>query len=188
MLRSVLSRSSLELTLAILKPHVVKASHALEAIRRIIVNNGFLIVESKTVRIPQQQVEHFYEEHKNKFFYNRLITSMTSGDCEVYVLAKHNAIQDWRQLMGPTKVFQAIFSHPDSLRGMYGLTDTRNATHGSDSKESAAREISIFFPDFSVSQWLKENEENCHSGVVKSDPTLIVQSGKAVGTERCASR
>uniref|UniRef100_A0A1B6JBJ8 Nucleoside diphosphate kinase n=1 Tax=Homalodisca liturata TaxID=320908 RepID=A0A1B6JBJ8_9HEMI len=188
MLSSVLSRSSLELTLAILKPHVVKASHALEAIHRIIENNGFVIVKSRTVRISQQQVEQFYEEHKNKFFYNRLITSMTSGDCEVYVLAKDNAIQDWRKLMGPTKVFQAIFSHPDSLRGMYGLTDTRNATHGSDSMESAAREISIFFPDFSVSQWLKENEESFQKEVIHSDQTSYIHSAGADKFQQSTSR
>jgi nucleoside-diphosphate kinase len=54
----------------------------------------------------------------------------------------------WRQLLGPTKVFKAIHSHPDSIRGLFGLTDTRNACHGSDSVESVAKEIKIFFPDF----------------------------------------
>lgn len=49
----------------------------------------------------------------------------------MHILAKVNAIQDWRQLMGPTKVYHTIFTHPDSIRGMFGLTDTRNATHGS---------------------------------------------------------
>jgi nucleoside diphosphate kinase len=49
----------------------------------------------------------------------------------VYILAKENAIAEWRKLMGPTKVYQAIYTHPDSIRGLYGLTDTRNATHGS---------------------------------------------------------
>lgn len=54
-----------------------------------------------------------------------------SGESEVHILAKVNAIQDWRQLMGPTKVYQTIFTHPDSIRGQFGLTDTRNAAHGS---------------------------------------------------------
>lgn len=49
----------------------------------------------------------------------------------MHILAKVNAIQDWRQLMGPTKVYHTIFTHPESIRGMFGLTDTRNATHGS---------------------------------------------------------
>nr|CAH7761486.1 unnamed protein product [Callosobruchus chinensis] len=73
---------------------------------------------------------------------------MTSGPCELMILTKENAIQEWRQLMGPTKVFKAQFDAPDSLRGQFGLSDTRNATHGSDSPESAMKEIEIFFPEF----------------------------------------
>lgn len=59
-----------------------------------------------------------------KFFF-------TSGPSDVYILARENAIKKWRELMGPTKVFEAKLSHPDSIRGKYGLTDTRNVTHGS---------------------------------------------------------
>lgn len=73
----------------------------------------------------------FYEEHKTKFFYRRLVEFMTSGPVEVLVLAKENAISDWRSLLGPTKVFKTVISHPDSIRGMFGLTDTRNVGHGS---------------------------------------------------------
>lgn len=54
----------------------------------------------------------------------------------------------WRQLLGPTKVFKAIYSHPESIRSLFGLTDTRNACHGSDSPESVAQEILKVFPDF----------------------------------------
>jgi nucleoside-diphosphate kinase len=51
-------------------------------------------------------------------------------------------------MLGPTKVYKALYSHPESIRGLYGLSDTRNACHGSDSTESAMKEILIFFPDF----------------------------------------
>jgi nucleoside-diphosphate kinase len=64
-------------------------------------------------------------------------------------LAKKEAIKDWRALLGPTKVFQTIFSHPESIRGQFGLTDTRNAGHGSDSETSALKEIIFFFPEYS---------------------------------------
>lgn len=60
--------------------------------------------------------------------------------------------------MGPTKVFKAIYSHPNSLRGLFGLTDTRNACHGSDSPESVRREIGIIFPDFRVDEWLAKGQ------------------------------
>lgn len=73
------------------------------------------------------------------------------------VLAGDNAIAKWRSLMGPTKVFKTIFSHPESIRGQFGLSDTRNACHGSDSTESAKREIGIFFPEFDANKWLNAN-------------------------------
>lgn len=55
--------------------------------------------------------------------------------------------------MGPTKVFKTIYTHPESIRGQFGLSDTRNAVHGSDSIESVEKEVKIFFPDFSISEW-----------------------------------
>lgn len=71
-------------------------------------------------------------------------------------MAGDNAIEKWRNLLGPTKVFKTTFSHPNSIRGQYGLSDTRNACHGSDSINAAAREISIFFPEFNTNEWLEE--------------------------------
>lgn len=55
--------------------------------------------------------------------------------------------------MGPTKVFKTLYSHPHSIRGQFGLSDTRNACHGSDSIESVEKEVKIFFPEFSISEW-----------------------------------
>ncbi|XP_072906329.1 nucleoside diphosphate kinase 6-like [Hemitrygon akajei] len=57
---------------------------------------------------------------------------MASGPMRAYILAQHDAVTRWRQLMGPTRVFRARFSAPYSIRGHLGLTDTRNTTHGSD--------------------------------------------------------
>jgi Nucleoside diphosphate kinase len=54
-----------------------------------------------------------------------------SGPSEINILARENAITKWRELLGPTKVYIARFSHPYSIRGMYGISDTRNAAHGS---------------------------------------------------------
>lgn len=56
---------------------------------------------------------------------------MCSGPSDVHVLANTDAITKWRKLLGPTKVFQSQYSAPDSIRGMFGLSDTRNAAHGS---------------------------------------------------------
>ncbi|XP_076272036.1 nucleoside diphosphate kinase 6-like [Rhynchophorus ferrugineus] len=154
--------TALQLTLAIIKPHVIKNPFSLEAIRNIIVSSNFKVVKSKRKHITPHEAEMFYEEHMHKFFYNRLITFMTSGPSDVYILAKENAIKDWRTLMGPTKVYKAQFEARESIRGKYGFTDTRNATHGSDSPETAKREIGIFFPEFDYEGWFKTEEPKFH--------------------------
>uniref|UniRef100_A0A8D2M7R6 Nucleoside diphosphate kinase n=1 Tax=Zonotrichia albicollis TaxID=44394 RepID=A0A8D2M7R6_ZONAL len=66
--------------------------------------------------------------------------------------------------MGPTKVFRARHSDPDSIRGAYGLTDTRNTTHGSDSPASASREIAFFFPEFDEQRWYEQEEPRLRRG------------------------
>ncbi|KAB0793672.1 hypothetical protein PPYR_13292 [Photinus pyralis] len=149
---------ALELTLAILKPHVIKNPHSLKSIRKLILTSNFKIVQSKRFTFDQEIAKTFYLDHKDKFFYNRLITFMTSGPSDLYILARENAIQEWRDLMGPTKTYKAQYEDPDTIRGEFGLSDTRNATHGSDSVESATREMKLLFPEFNVLKW-QENEE-----------------------------
>ncbi|NWQ81270.1 NDK6 kinase, partial [Columbina picui] len=89
-----------------------------------------------------------------------------SGPMWAYILAHENAIPLWRSLMGPTKVFRARNSVPDSIRGAYGLTDTRNTTHGSDSPASASREIAFFFPEFNERLWYEQEEPRLRCGRV----------------------
>lgn len=91
-----------------------------------------------------------------------------------------DAIQLWRTLMGPTRVFRARHVAPDSIRGSLGLTDTRNTTHGSDSVASARREIAAFFPDFSERRWYEEEEPQWRCGPVHYSP--------GAGTHRAAGR
>lgn len=68
---------SLELTFAIIKPHVIRNPIAHKGVHQVILDHSFRIVHSKLLRIDKSLAEHFYEEHKNKFFYNRLITFMS---------------------------------------------------------------------------------------------------------------
>ena len=101
---------SLSLTLAVLKPDLVLHPMHLAAVRRAIVENKFWVVRSNLLTLGRDQAEAFYAEHKGKFFHQRLVEHMTSGPCQPLILAKVNAIQDWRSLMGPTKVFQARYN------------------------------------------------------------------------------
>lgn len=143
----------MQLTLAILKPDLVQHPPNLRKVRKLIIDNGFLVVRSKIIHLPVSKAEQFYQEHEGKFFYNRLVTYMSSGKSQPLILFRQDAIQHWRNVMGPTKVFSTRFSHPDCIRGQFGLTDTRNSSHGSDSDETAAKEIKFFFPEFDLEAW-----------------------------------
>ena len=158
---------TLQLTLAILKPDVVSRPHIVNQIKQMIRDNGFYFINSRICYLPRSKAEEFYKEHEGRFFHNRLVTFMSSGQVSAHILAKHDAISSWRKLMGPTKVMKTIHEEPDSIRGIFGLTDTRNATHGSDSEENARREIGFFFPEFNIEEWYRTEEPLFREGNVK---------------------
>ncbi|KAF1494188.1 Nucleoside diphosphate kinase 6, partial [Pygoscelis antarcticus] len=165
---AVVGRSGrpLQLTLALLKPDAVAHPLVLEAVHETILSNRFLIVRAKKLRCGREESRRFYREHAGRFFYQRLVEFMASGPMWAYILAHENAVPLWRSLMGPTKVFRARNSVPDSIRGAYGLTDTRNTTHGSDSPASASREIAFFFPEFNEQLWYQQEEPRLRCGQV----------------------
>lgn len=159
----------LQLTLAVIKPDAVAHPVMLEALHQRILDNSFVVVRCKDLVWRRQDSERFYAEHSGRFFYQRLVEFMSSGPMRAYILAREDAIRHWRELMGPTKVFRARFTSPASIRAQFGLTDTRNTTHGSDSAESAQREISFFFPDFSAEEWMEKEEPLFRSGRIIYD-------------------
>lgn len=140
--------NGIQYTFAMLKPDVANNSIAREAILSIIKSNGFQIVRIKQTRMSLELAKEFYSEHRNKFFFQRLITFMSCSPIYAMILAKNDAIVSWRSLIGKAHVYKTIYSHPTCIRSKFGLTDTRNAVHGSDSKATVAREASYFFPDF----------------------------------------
>lgn len=144
----MVASKSLQLTLAIIKPDVTRIPYAVSFIRNTILNNSFFVVRSRVMNMSRSDAEAFYAEHEGKFFYNRLVTFMSSGTSHIHILGRDDAIKQWRALMGPTKVFKTKFEAPETIRGQFGLTDTRNCTHGSDSNDTARREIEFFFPEF----------------------------------------
>lgn len=151
-------KKTLQLTLAIFKPDIISHPHLVHQVKNMIHNEGFLFIRSKRMHLTQARVQDFYREHEGKFFYNRLVSFMSSGPISTHILARESAITAWRKLMGPTKVFKTIYEEPHSIRGKFGLTDTRNSTHGSDSDETARKEIKFFFPEFNIDDWYRENE------------------------------
>ncbi|KAM8759338.1 nucleoside diphosphate kinase 6 isoform 2-T5 [Rhynchonycteris naso] len=153
------SPQALQLTLALIKPDAVAHPLILEAVHQQILTNKFLIVRMRELVWRKEDCRRFYQEHEGRFFYQRLVEFMA-----------RDAIQLWRTLMGPTRVFRARHVAPDSIRGSFGLTDTRNTTHGSDSVTSASREIAAFFPDFSEQRWYEEEEPQLRGDPVHSCP------------------
>ncbi|TRY57951.1 hypothetical protein DNTS_009832 [Danionella cerebrum] len=154
---------ALQLTLAVVKPDAVAHPLILEALHQKILEN-FIIIRKKDLNWCKADSERFYAEHAA--FHS---SSNNSGPMRAYILAREDAIAHWRGMMGPTKVFRARFTAPDSLRGQFGLTDTRNTTHGSDSTESAKREISFFFPEFNADEWMTKEERDFRQGLCEYD-------------------
>lgn len=128
-------------TIAIVKPDAVSNKHVGDIIKRY-EGEGFTITNIKMVQLSKPQAEEFYIEHNSKPFFKDLITYMSSGPVVVIQLKGEDAIAKNRELIGTTNPQEA---QPNTLRALYGITKSRNGIHGSDSKESAEREIRFFF-------------------------------------------
>ena len=135
----------LERTFAIIKPDVVASKNSGKVID-IIENNGFEVLGMKKIHMSKDLAEHFYDIHKDKPFFNDMINFITSGPVVVLALRKENAIKAWRDLIGATNPADAA---EGTIRKQFGKSIDNNAVHGSDASETAAREISIFFPELS---------------------------------------
>ena len=132
---------SLQRTLSIIKPDAVKR-HLIGAILARFEQQGFNIATAKMVQLSREQAEGFYAEHQGKPFFEPLVEYMTSAPVFVSVLEKENAVQDYRTLMGTTNPETAA---EGTIRRDFALNQRENSVHGSDSPESAAREIAYFF-------------------------------------------
>src|SRR5438046_5810569 len=144
----------MERTLIILKPDAVQRNLCGEIITRF-ENKGLQIVAAKLMKIPQQLAETHYEPHKGKPFYPGLVKFMTSSPVIVLVLAGKDAINIARKMMGATFGSKA---EPGTIRGDFGVSNSFNLIHGSDSPESAQRELSLFFKPEELLEWKPANQ------------------------------
>jgi nucleoside-diphosphate kinase len=131
-------------TLIILKPDCVQRRLIGRILQRF-EDKGMTLAAMKLMQIPTALAERLYAPHKGKPFYQGLLGYITSGPVVVMVVAGPRCIDVCRKLMGKTFGFEA---EPGSIRGDFGASTTYNLVHGSDSEESAAGEIPLFFnPD-----------------------------------------
>ena len=131
----------MERTLAIVKPDAVERGHSGEILKRIEAQ-GLKISALKKLHLARAQAERFYEVHKQRPFYQSLCEYMTSGPVVIAVLSGEQAITRWRALMGATDPAKAAAG---TIRKDLGVDVEKNAVHGSDAPETAAREIAFFF-------------------------------------------
>jgi len=130
-----------ERTLVLIKPDAVRRRLIGEIIRRIELK-GLDIIAIKLMRVDRDLAERHYAEHSEKPFFEGLVSFITSGPIVAMVVEGPKAISAVRALMGATNPLEA---QPGTIRGDFGLDLTANLIHGSDSQESAAREIELFF-------------------------------------------
>lgn len=123
------------------KPDGVRRGLTAEVIGRI-ERKGFRIVGLKKIVISQATAETHYGEHKGKPFFDGLVKFITGGPVVAMVIEGPGAIAEMRRLMGATRPWEAA---PGTIRADFATTVDENIIHGSDSPESAAREIGIFF-------------------------------------------
>ena len=130
-------------TLILVKPDAFARGLTGETIARF-ERKGLRIVAMRTMTVERELAERHYAEHAEKPFFGELVTFITGGPLVALVLEGYEAIAAARQVIGATNPLEAS---PGSIRGDYALEVQTNLVHGSDSPESAAREIELFFPD-----------------------------------------
>lgn len=131
-----------ERTLVLIKPDGVARNLIGEVISRI-ERKGLRIVALELRTLDRATAEEHYGEHRGKPFFEPLVDFITSGPLVAAVVEGADAIVQWRSMMGATNPVNAA---PGTIRGDLATVMQNNVTHGSDSPESAAREVALFFP------------------------------------------
>ncbi|KAA8981943.1 MULTISPECIES: nucleoside-diphosphate kinase [Gammaproteobacteria] len=137
---------AIERTLSIIKPDAV-SRNLIGEIESRFEKAGLQVVAARMIHMTQEQAEGFYAEHRERSFFPDLVGFMTSGPVIVQVLEGENAIARNRELMGATNPKEA---EAGTIRADYADSIDANAVHGSDSPESAEREIAYFFNDSEI--------------------------------------
>ncbi len=137
---------SAEQTLSIIKPDGVQKNLIGEIVGRF-ETAGLEIIAARMIHLSQQQAEEFYAVHKERPFFNDLVSYMTSGPVMVQALQGEAAIQSNRDIMGATNPADAAAG---TIRAEYAASIEENIVHGSDGPDTAAQEIAFFFGDDGV--------------------------------------
>jgi len=146
---------NLEKTFVLVKPDGVQRGLVGEILSRL-EKRGLKLSGAKFLQVPMSLAEKHYAVHKGKPFYDGLIRYITSGPVMAMIFEGPNAIQAVRQTMGLTDPLKAA---PGTIRHDFALGIGRNLTHASDSLENAQQEISLWFVEGEIVNWVKSNED-----------------------------
>ncbi|KAM6278395.1 thioredoxin domain-containing protein 3 [Spheniscus humboldti] len=137
-----------EHTLALIKPAAAKKhkDHIMQKVQ----DAGFTISKIKEEALTREMATQFYKDHKGKPFFEQLVTCMTEGPSVIMILTKENAVEEWRQLMGPTDPELAKETSPESIRAQFAQDILSNAVHGSSNREHALKSIECVFGEIDI--------------------------------------
>ncbi|TCP31645.1 nucleoside diphosphate kinase [Scopulibacillus darangshiensis] len=142
----------MEKTFLMVKPDGVQRGLISEVVRRF-ESKGFQLIGGKLMMITKELAEKHYGEHKDKPFFGELVGFITSAPVFAMVWEGENVIAQARQMMGATNPKDAA---PGTIRGDYAVQVSQNIIHGSDSPESAEREINLFFNESDLVEYKKD--------------------------------
>ncbi|HLR63161.1 MAG TPA: nucleoside-diphosphate kinase [Lentibacillus sp.] len=145
----------MEQTFLMVKPDGVQRNLTGEIVNRF-ERKGFKLAGAKLMQITDELAKTHYGEHKDKPFFGELVEFITSGPVLAMVWEGENVISTARDMMGKTNPLEAA---PGTIRGDYGMTVGKNIIHGSDSPESAEKEISLFFNSNEILNYSKQDSE-----------------------------
>jgi nucleoside-diphosphate kinase len=145
---------NMERTFVMIKPDGVQRGFIGEVISRL-ERKGLKIVAMKMIEISKELAMQHYAEHREKPFFDGLISYITSGPVVAMVVEGKNAVKVVRNLVGSTNPVEA---NPGTIRGDYGMDVGRNIVHASDSLNSAEREINLFFKPEEILEYTKAEE------------------------------
>ena len=145
---------AVERTLVLVKPDAMARGLAGEIVRRIEAR-GMILRGAKLVRVDRDLAERHYDEHREKPFFSELVEFITSGPTLALVIEGESAISVVRSTIGATNPVDAS---PGTIRGDLALTIGRNVIHGSDSAQSAKREIALFFRGDEIQSYTRVDE------------------------------
>ncbi len=145
------------LTLSLIKPDAVERG-LVSCINSMILEHDLHILVSIPILLTKAQAEEFYYEHSDRAFFPDLIKCMTSGEIYVQILRGESAIEKYRNLMGATNPSDANLK---TIRKRYGINIEKNSVHGSDSDDSAKRELKFFYDLIGITDTLNQSSIFC---------------------------